>query len=444
MDTSGFVFSPKRFGRSAAACVYVVGNPNGTLEAPNGTLGIDAASGDIYQNTDGGTTWVLYAGGGGGGGDITAVVAGTNMTGGATSGSATLNLDTEVTGLERVQIANVDGDPLQIYTTTIALAGDGGGPDIENLGTYDCTAAARTATACFIGGYATKSAGSETFINRGLVLDCDSSSNGEDIPLSTARGNVRLCRTNGSVFIGAGAGAANLRADVTATNADITYGDRSEFVSGMYLGTDADADTIAYVGLYASTPDSQGPGFNLDVSVGNLQTGYIKGEAGSLSFTLLGADDKLGYFDAAPVVKQTGVTARAALETYGLLSSGVPDAGATVHLDGGDGTTPVAIPVTASLVFISAPDAEIEEEATFTLGDGPAYDHVIQIVKANMFTSLPSVFVQFTGECAPLPGNLTGKYESDGTTRNGSITAAWSATNESWFIAQSTNFVNAG
>ncbi len=439
MDTSGFVFSPKRFGRSAAACVYVVGNPSGTLEAPQGTLGVDAATGDIYQNTDGGTTWVLYAGGGGGGGDITAVVAGTNMTGGATSGSATLNLDTEVMGLEKVQIANADADPLQIYTTTIAHAGNGGGPDIENLGTYDCTAAPRQATACFIGGYARKSGGAEAFTNRGLRLDCDSQGDGEDIALLTGRGNVRLCQTSGFCTVGA---TNKLKLAVVGDQTDISHGNTALCSAGVYAGTDATGLAQSYGGIYAALTPGTGPYMNFEVTAA-AQAVTLAGGNGVCSIKVGKADDKLGFFDAAAVVKQTAVTARAALETYGLLSSGVPDAGATVHLDGGDGSTPVAIPVTASLVFISAPDAEIEEEATFTLGDGPAYDHVIQIVKANMFTSLPSVFVQFTGECAPLPGNLTGKYESDGTTRNGSITAAWSATNESWFIAQSTNFENA-
>ena len=56
-------------------------------------------SGDTYYNTTDqtaylydGSSWLDLAAGGGGSGDITAVVAGEDLTGGATSGSATLNV----------------------------------------------------------------------------------------------------------------------------------------------------------------------------------------------------------------------------------------------------------------------------------------------------------------------------------------------------------------
>lgn len=59
------------------------------------------AQGDMYYNTTDdtvyvydGTSWLDLAAGGGSSGDITAVVAGTGLTGGATSGSATLDVDT--------------------------------------------------------------------------------------------------------------------------------------------------------------------------------------------------------------------------------------------------------------------------------------------------------------------------------------------------------------
>lgn len=59
------------------------------------------AQGDMYYNTADdtvyvydGASWLDLAAGGGGSGDITAVVAGTGLTGGASSGSATLDVDT--------------------------------------------------------------------------------------------------------------------------------------------------------------------------------------------------------------------------------------------------------------------------------------------------------------------------------------------------------------
>jgi hypothetical protein len=68
-------------------------NVNGAYSFPTS----DGTNGQVLQ-TDGSGN-LTFVTGGGGAGDITAVVAGTNLTGGATSGSATINLATNLSGL---------------------------------------------------------------------------------------------------------------------------------------------------------------------------------------------------------------------------------------------------------------------------------------------------------------------------------------------------------
>ena len=89
-------------------------NINGAYSFPTS----DGTSGQVLQ-TDGSGN-LTFATGGGGAGDITAVVAGTNLTGGATSGSATVNLASSLTSMSKITFSNSN---VQAPTTSDSTTG---------------------------------------------------------------------------------------------------------------------------------------------------------------------------------------------------------------------------------------------------------------------------------------------------------------------------------
>ncbi|MEC8550435.1 MAG: hypothetical protein VXY93_08070, partial [Pseudomonadota bacterium] len=89
-------------------------NVNGAYSFPTS----DGTNGQVLQ-TDGSGN-LTFVTGGGGAGDITAVVAGTNLTGGATSGSATVNLAGSLTSISKITFTNSN---VQAPTTSDATTG---------------------------------------------------------------------------------------------------------------------------------------------------------------------------------------------------------------------------------------------------------------------------------------------------------------------------------
>lgn len=92
-------------------------------------------SGDAYYNTVdntayvyNGTSWLDLTAGGGGSGDITEVVAGTGLTGGATSGSATLSIDSTVATLTGAQTLTDKSLTSPVMTGTVVIDNNAGTP----------------------------------------------------------------------------------------------------------------------------------------------------------------------------------------------------------------------------------------------------------------------------------------------------------------------------
>lgn len=49
---------------NGVGCIFVDGNPNGVVPGTLGQLAIDRVATVVYQNSDNGTTWVVFGGGG--------------------------------------------------------------------------------------------------------------------------------------------------------------------------------------------------------------------------------------------------------------------------------------------------------------------------------------------------------------------------------------------
>lgn len=66
--TAGELFVRQKATGPGIAALFVEGDPNGVVTGVFTQLAVDTTTGNVWQNTDDGTTWVLFAAGGGGAG----------------------------------------------------------------------------------------------------------------------------------------------------------------------------------------------------------------------------------------------------------------------------------------------------------------------------------------------------------------------------------------
>lgn len=86
-----------------APATFVDGDPNGTVSGSMGQLAIDRATGNVWQNTDGALTWVLFAAGGGGGATV--------LTSGFVEGDGTTGDEVRLRAIEKLTIMGNNQEP---------------------------------------------------------------------------------------------------------------------------------------------------------------------------------------------------------------------------------------------------------------------------------------------------------------------------------------------
>jgi hypothetical protein len=205
------------------------------LTLPNlATAPSSPAAGDAYYDTVAntayvynGTSWVDLAAGGGGSGDITEVVAGAGLTGGATSGSATLSLDTAY--VSKVYYSATDPD--------ISIT-----PAIGDMWIESDVDVASTSAQISIGTVTTGAAGSSaTVTNTGTGTNAV-------LAFSIPQGAAGATGATGAT----GANAYNTPIITAATSRDIAFTDLGDLIectsaSAMTLTVRSDATVPGFV-----------------------------------------------------------------------------------------------------------------------------------------------------------------------------------------------------
>ena len=183
-------------------------NVNGAYSFPTS----DGTNGQVLQ-TDGSGN-LTFATGGGGAGDITAVVAGTNLTGGATSGSATVNLATNLSGL-----GTISSGPITVTSGANEALLVTGGPsslhekiyNTSTTGTYSYLQLTTVnSSSTQNSGYIIKNAGQNTgnsLANNSLYL-WNQSDIIELVPAGTIANRITLGTSGDLTIRGAGATAS--------------------------------------------------------------------------------------------------------------------------------------------------------------------------------------------------------------------------------------------
>jgi hypothetical protein len=214
-------------------------------------------------------------------GTITGVTAGTDLTGGGTTGNVTLNLDT--TKVPQLTTANTFAGVQTIHNDLVVSTNQGfNALDVTATGNNDGIAG-RTG---WVSGYGVSGLATATTGGAGGVLGSSSASSG--IGVTGQSPNIGVYGVTTSPFVNSGWGVEGQ----SATNVGVYGGSAGASTEGASFGTDAgvwgdtgNTSAFTYTGVLGTADNNQGGAFyNNGVSYSALTAANFTSDTGALVF----------------------------------------------------------------------------------------------------------------------------------------------------------------